>query len=167
MGGKFGNRNKSKPPVERLDRSHRRLEERLAELVSCAALIAEGKDLAASWEAAKDVLAYLERAGVRHEEDEEETVFPRLAAFATLRPLLKDLRAEHRSQRKHIGELAKLVKAPKQAGASSKLSRVAAKLEESYTAHIRREDKELLPAIKRHLGDSTAEMAAEMAARRS
>jgi hemerythrin-like domain-containing protein len=168
MGGKFRNRNKSRPPVERLDRSHRRLEERLEELVACAAEIVEGKELRASWDAVADVLAYLERAGVRHEEDEEETVFPRLAGVVALRPLLKALRTEHRSQRKLVNDLAKVVGAQKESPAGAKLSKLAAKIQASYQAHVEREDAELLPAITRYIDAAgEAEMAAEMAERRS
>lgn len=140
----------------------------MEELEGAATGIAAGESLPANWELATDVLAYLERAGVRHEEDEEETVFPRLAHLPALRPLLKTLRAEHRSQRKLVAQLADLVSAQAESGTARKLSRLAAKLQTSYQAHITREDAELLPAMKRYLdADSEAEMAAEMAARRS
>lgn len=79
MGGNFKSRKRNKTALERLDRCHRRLEERLRELVESSAAIASGDASDEHWEVVEEVLAYLERAVVRHEEDEEASVFPRLA----------------------------------------------------------------------------------------
>ena len=167
MGGKFKNRNKSKPPLERLDRSHRRLEERLQELQASAKAIQQGKSPGAHWASVADVLAYLERAGVRHEEDEEETVFPRLSGRVALRPLLDRLRSDHLGQRKLVNALAKVVAARKTPKSVQRLSEISQELRADYLNHIKLEDSQLLPAIARHIGvDEQIAMAAEMAERR-
>lgn len=153
--------------MERLERCHRRLEERLEELDASATALRRSGAVGAHWSSVADVLAYLERAGVRHDEDEEQSVFPRLASHASLRPLLKRLRADHRSQRALVVALAKLVAAPKTKKSVQTLSEITRALRAEYLAHIRREDSQLLPAIAQHIGEhEQAIMAAEMAARR-
>ncbi len=176
MGGKFGNRNKLKAPLERLDRSHRRLEERLEELRKSSAAISDSTALARNWLVVADVLAYLERAAMRHEEDEEESVFPRLQAHPALRPMLDRLRGDHQSQRKLVQRLAKVLadamplsdaKTADATAAAQKLAKVSAELQANYLDHIKREDHQLLPAIHRHISAAEqAKMATEMAARR-
>ncbi len=167
MGGKFKNKNKVKTPLERLDKSHRRLEERLEELQASTAALQRGGSQGAHWDSVADVLAYLERAGVRHAEDEEETVFPRLALHPRLRPLLTRLRSDHKAQQKFVTALAKIVVAPKTQKSVLALTKITKALRADYLDHIRREDRQLLPAIARHISaPEQALMAAEMAARR-
>jgi iron-sulfur cluster repair protein YtfE (RIC family) len=167
VGGNFKNRKKARTALERLDRCHRRLEERLEELSTSAEAIARGKSPAASWKVVSDVLDYLQRAIVRHEDDEEESVFPRLEQHPALRPLLNRLRGDHESQRKLVGRLAKLVADHTAPESAAGLERVATALRTSYLDHIKREDHQLLPAIARHIDAETqAEIAMEMAERR-
>jgi two-component system nitrogen regulation response regulator GlnG len=59
MGGKFNNRGKPKTPTERLDRSHRRLEERLAELCLSAGAIRRADEVDEHRPVVADVLDYL------------------------------------------------------------------------------------------------------------
>lgn len=167
MGGNFKNRKRSRPPAERLERSHRRLEERLEELAQSALALAVKPSSSTAWACVEDVLVFLEDNGMRHEEDEEKSVFPRLAAQPGLRLLLSRLRAEHRLQRKLVSSLAKIVANRKAAGAAGKVSAISSRLQESYLAHIQCEDEELLPAMSRYMdSEQEAEMTAEMAARR-
>jgi iron-sulfur cluster repair protein YtfE (RIC family) len=167
VGGNFKKRKKTKTALERLDRCHRRLEERLEELTDSADKISRGKSLARSWESVGDVLDYLQRAIVRHEEDEEASVFPRLATHPALRPLLNRLRGDHESQRKLVGRLAKLVDDHESPDSALRLKKVSAALSTSYLDHIKREDHQLLPAIARHISAEEQEaIALEMAERR-
>lgn len=167
MGGNFNKRKKSKTALERLERCHRRLEERLEELTASADAIARGKSPARHWETVSEVLDYLQRAVVRHEEDEEESVFPHLATHPALRPLLNRLRGDHQSQRKLVGRLAKLVDDHGAPDSPARLKKVCAALSTNYLDHIKREDHQLLPAITRHISaELQAQIAAEMAERR-
>ncbi len=167
MGGNFQNRGKSKTALERLDRSHRRVEERLAELSASAAAIAGGEQIDEHWPLVEEVLSYLQRASLRHEQDEEDSVFPRLRQHAALRPLLDRLTGDHRSQRKLVAKLAKLVSAAEKPATGRALVKLSTALSASYQDHIEREDRQLLPAIARHISsEEQAEIAKEMAARR-
>ncbi len=168
MGGKSNKGRKSlKEPVERLNHNHRRLELRLVELRQYASEIADGESGAEeSWDGVADVLAYLQRSVVRHELDEEESVFPHLAEHPALRPLLQRLRDDHVSQGNKVSELEKLSDARDNRN-STKLLRVTKVLQTLYLDHIKREDRELLPAITRHLSSSQLlAIANEMAERR-
>ena len=75
-------------PFAQLERCHRRLEERIAELAR-----APGDP-----DARARFFEFLDRSIRRHEDDEEESLFPRLAGVAELAPVIASLRAEHRAQ---------------------------------------------------------------------
>src|SRR5919198_6186334 len=64
--------------IEMLERSHRQVEERLAQLQRACSAIVRERGGAGELAAIDDALAYLERSAARHEEDEEESLFPRL-----------------------------------------------------------------------------------------
>ena len=65
-----------------LERSHRRLEERLADLTRAAGDIVRERAEAGAIEQVDAVLDYLERSAARHETDEEESLFLRLRRHA-------------------------------------------------------------------------------------
>ncbi len=169
MGGK-GNRgrNRIKAPLVRLDHCHRNLEAKLEELLEHSAAISTGADTSeAPWDAVAEILAYLQRSVVRHELDEEESVFPRLASHPALRPLIERLRGDHLSQGKLVRSLETLLQTRNKKNSQSKLATLVASLRHSYLDHLRREDRELLPAIARHISkEQQDEMALEMAQRR-
>ncbi len=170
MGGKSKNR-ANKAPVERLEHSHRRLEERLEELKSFVDAIVTGRQVEENWAAIADLVDYLNRSVLRHEEDEELSVFPRLRSHPTLRPLLQRLSDDHISQRKLVDKLAQLVEtrgeAKSAAATHARLQRVCKSLSAAYLDHIAREDRQLLPAIARHCSaEDEVAMAQEMGARR-
>ena len=75
-------------PFEQLVRSHRRLEECLAALVAIAS--SESIDAGAVGE----VFEFLTRQGRRHEDDEEQTLLPRLAHVPELEGVLATLSAD-------------------------------------------------------------------------
>ena len=145
-------------------RSHRRLEERLDELQMASG----GADTPAAADIARDVAAFFARAVRRHEEDEEQSLFPRLGKVASLAPSLERLAREHREHEKLHAELDAL--AEKLAGgedALRELGRVADALTQAYRTHIEEEENVLFPAARAALDDSgKAEIVREMQARR-
>lgn len=166
MGGTFKNR-RGKPPIERLEHSHRRLEQELEELGTRVAAIGRGEALAENWSAIAEVVDFLNRSVVRHEQDEEESVFPRLSSHPTLRPLLQRLRDDHASQQNLVAKLAQLVEQQDLVTSSSRLKRTSQRLIAAYLDHIAREDRQLLPAIARYCSaDDQTAMGEEMGARR-
>lgn len=153
--------------MERLEHSHRRLEGELEELqvrVKSVSLAPEGDE---DWQAIAAIAEYLGRSGVRHEDDEELSVFPRLQSHPTLRPLLQRLRDDHVSQRKLVSKLVKLIENRDQPGTVGRLQRTSHALIAAYLDHIAREDRQLLPAIARYCSSvDESQMAEEMKARR-
>src|SRR4051812_22871089 len=96
-------------PFSMLRSSHRRLEERLAELATAARALDDPAQADAALGVCEDVLAYFGRAVTRHEDDEERSLFPRLAPFAELAPALAALATEHVEQHRLVAELGDLV----------------------------------------------------------
>jgi hemerythrin-like domain-containing protein len=155
-----------------LERSHRRLEERISELQRAAGAILRERADTGDLAAVDDVLAYLERSAVRHETDEEESLFPRLRVHRELRPLLAELSAEHDLHRQIVAHLrtqrSGWPPGGPDAGDGAALAMTTGELARAYRAHIEREERELLPAARDHL--SRSELAAirlEMERRRN
>jgi hemerythrin-like domain-containing protein len=171
VGGRFdrGRGRQQKDPIERLDRSHRRLEEQLDRFGPIVDAVKRGE--AEGWSELDDIIRYLNEATLRHESDEEESVFPHLQAHPALRPLLERLSVDHASQRNLIETVNEIVsgldrKRPNPASLA-RLARKFRTLAASYRDHIKREDRELMPAIQRYLSEADrAAIGAEMLARR-
>jgi hemerythrin-like domain-containing protein len=141
-------------PFERLTNTHRRIEERLAELEHAAGQ--------ADLSTMADVLGFFDRAGARHHEDEERSLFPRLRGDAHIAPLLTALEAEHRE---HDDARAALQAA--HAEGAHAVGPAVERFCSLYRAHIEREEKELFPAARAALDDGAKrEMAKEMEDRR-
>jgi hemerythrin superfamily protein len=142
---------KADDPFEMLLRCHRRLEERLDEL-------AAAKDR----ETIEDVLHFFGRAILRHEADEETSLFPRLKnCDAVIAALTK----EHREQEKLHVELQHIAAGWPQT--ESRLPDLVSRLLAAYGAHAEREEKELFPAARQQLGETElADMLREMDQRR-
>jgi hemerythrin-like domain-containing protein len=144
-------------PFEQLTRSHRRLEQALSALVDAA----RGDRLDET--TARDVADFLARQVRRHEADEEESLFPRLATVAELAPILDQLRAEHVT---HLALHERLERALS-ASELDEIRRVAAALEDAYRTHIDVEEAVLFPTARRTLKEpDLAAIVDEMQARR-
>jgi hemerythrin-like domain-containing protein len=140
-------------PFEMLERCHRRLEETLATLAT------------PTRQAVDEALAFIDRAVKRHEDDEEQSLFPRLARVPQLAPLLDRLTVQHRDQTALVEELRTLMAAAKPD--DQRLRQVCARLADAYRQHIAVEERELFPAAKAALdADDLGGMASEMEARR-
>ena len=155
-------------PFEQLERSHRRLEERLEDLTAIAR---EARNAAADVDAIRDVAGFFARAVRRHEEDEEGSLFPRLRERAELGPLLDRLATEHREHlalhAKLDGLVEKLHRRPDDAPAIAELGVVAEALVDAYRAHVSDEESTLFPAARVALDEAQLDaIAREMQERR-
>jgi hemerythrin-like domain-containing protein len=140
-------------PFEMLERCHRRLEETLEMLRT------------PTRQTLDEALAFIDRAVKRHEDDEEQSLFPRLSRVPQLAGLLDRLTVQHRDQTAIIDELRMLMDAAQPDDAA--LAGVVARLDAAYRAHIALEERELFPAAKAALdADDLGGMASEMDARR-
>jgi hemerythrin-like domain-containing protein len=140
-------------PFEMLERCHRRLEETLESLRT------------PSRQALDEALAFIDRAVKRHEDDEEQSLFPRLSRVPQLAGLLDRLTIQHRDQTALVEELRMLLGAatPDEA----RLRDVVERLDAAYRQHINIEERELFPAAKAALdADDLGGMASEMDSRR-
>ena len=158
-------------PFVRLESTHRRIEQRLAALEQAASEVDDSALRPDALGTIYDVMGFLARGAVRHHEDEERSLFPRLREVPELGELLKVLEEEHRVHDAVYAELAAYVRAwpdegPDRAG-EAHLRALVRRLGEVYAAHIQREERELFPVARRLLGaDVVATMGAEMIARR-
>ena len=148
-------REEAKDPFVQLERCHRRLEE------ACDALgpATETEDRATL----EDVAAFLARQIRRHEDDEDESLFPRLAGNAELKPALERLTREHQDH----AELQSRFRQALEAGSWVDLRAVSDELVRAYRDHIALEEGTVFPAARAALGpDDLAAMRVEMDARR-
>jgi len=136
-----------------LERCHRRLEETLDRLRT------------PSRQELDEALAFVDRAVKRHEDDEEQSLFPRLSRVPQLAGLLDRLTIQHRDQTALVEELRAQLGAAKPDEA--RLRDVVERLDAAYRQHINIEERELFPAAKAALdADDLGGMAAEMESRR-
>lgn len=159
-------------PFAQLERSHRRLEERLADL-QAAAREAEGTGRA-DVALLRDVADFFARAVKRHEDDEERSLFPRLAHDASLVGIGARLAAEHRDHEVLHARLDRAVDAidradgpPEEKAAIAELVLVSDALAAAYRTHVEAEERALFPAARAALDAGALEaIAREMAERR-
>jgi iron-sulfur cluster repair protein YtfE (RIC family) len=154
MGGKFNGRRIGRTDAfAMLDSSHRRLEERVADLLKAAGAIARGRGRATHLDTIAEVLDYFDRAAVRHEADEEESVFPRLDKRKSAR-LVTTLTKEHKMHRKLIKKLRTVFSnftSEPTATEGAALLRMATELDAAYRGHIDLEEAELMPVMRDQL----------------
>ena len=147
--------------LDRLMSSHRRIEERLEELDRIARA---GEGRAALEEAIREI----ERSAGRHEEDEEASLFPRLAGEAGIAGAIARLREEHEEQRRLHADLRAIVGGPAaESGSEGEVTAGIARLRAAYARHIALEEQEVFPAARRALGAGDLEaISGEMEERR-
>src|SRR6185369_12239361 len=116
-------------PFEMLERCHRRLEETLDRLRT------------PSRQELDEALAFVDRAVKRHEDDEEQSLFPRLSRVPQLAGLLDRLTIQHRDQTALVEELRAQLGAAKPDEA--RLRDVVERLDAAYRQHINIEEREL------------------------
>ncbi|RMH38452.1 MAG: hypothetical protein D6689_19605 [Deltaproteobacteria bacterium] len=158
-------------PFAMLERSHERLQQQLDTLLGAAAVLNDDPADAGARRAVVAVSEFLTRAAVRHEQDEEQSLFPRLAdAGADLAALLDRLAVEHRAHETLHNQLADIAAScdrPLSAATVAELSDIAMTLAQVYAKHIETEETLLFPAARAHLDAAArAAIAAEMQARR-
>jgi hemerythrin-like domain-containing protein len=163
IGGKAAGLDK---PLEHLTACHRRIEQRLATLVRAGEVFESNPTEAR--QAIANSLAFLESSGVRHTQDEEASLFPRL--LPKLNPedaaFVEALEAEHKEADAVFTELRELA-ANISSGNRERYLDAAQRLQAIYSGHIAIEDSRLNPLAAGKL--DTAELAAiaeEMRARR-
>jgi hemerythrin-like domain-containing protein len=134
---------------------HRRIEQRLAALpkiISALRSSPEGGDEDALG-ALSDVLRYFDNGARRHHEDEEASIFPRLAGDES-RELLATLADEHRTHEAiylAFRTVAQRILDTPAEGAplADELAMHTRALTEVYQSHIAREEKDLVPLIRK------------------
>ncbi|MCC6585599.1 MAG: hemerythrin domain-containing protein [Bryobacterales bacterium] len=129
-------------PLEHLTACHRRIEQRL-ELLVKAGEVFEMNPTAAR-EAIQSACAFMERSGVQHTEDEEQSLFPRLAPHleAGEAEFVGALEAEHKVADAAYARLQQAI-----AGLPESLAEyceAAKSLREIYQRHIAVEDDKLM-----------------------
>jgi hemerythrin-like domain-containing protein len=175
VSGKSGKSGKSDRPADpepapfaQLERSHRRLEERLGEL---AQLSEDARGGRVDVGALADIAAFFARAVRRHEEDEEVSLFPRLRELGVAADLLERLANEHREHEALHARLDRAIdgldRDPPDAGAIEEVRATADALTAAYRTHIEDEEKALFPAARAALdGDAIDAITREMSERR-
>ncbi len=161
-------RREGRDPFEQLERSHRRLEERLEDL---SAIAREAHGASADVDAIKDVAAFFARAVRRHEDDEESSLFPRLRGDSALGPLLDRLASEHREHlvlhERLDAVILTLDRTADDAAAIAELGVIANALASAYQAHVAAEEGTLFPAARALIDEPAREaMSREMQERR-
>jgi len=140
-------------PFEMLEHCHRQLEETLAALAE------------PTRQALDEALEFIDTSVLRHEEDEERSLFSRLARVPMLAPLLDRLTVQHRDQTATIEELRAILADPQPN--ERRLRNVVAELRAGYAEHIALEERYLLPAARAAFdADDFGNIASEMEARR-
>lgn len=149
---------------------HDRILQRLDTLERVAGSIETNRDEALR--AAQAVIRFFDTNGNWHTQDEEESLFPRLAATAGSEDLnyLTELEAQHQTAEQVYAELKQtllLLSGNPDAEAMARFRSLAAQLCAIYRAHIASENQRLIAISARILTkEQIAEMALEMKLRR-
>lgn len=147
-------KNTLEAPIEHLLACHRRIEQKLDTLMRALGTPGDESDAAIA-----RVFHFFDTNGMLHTQDEEESIFPRLAprVSASETALLNALQAEHEAIEALYARVA-----------SGDHSRDAVReLVDRYHTHIAREDSELIALLRKHLGeDDLRAISQEMKQRR-
>jgi hemerythrin-like domain-containing protein len=157
--------------LARLERSHRRHDEMVTNLVEAARRIAAGRPDDGDLERVREAVAFLESAVTRHFLDEDGSVFPRLSTRRPeLAPELASLSAEHKDQTTLQRAVATAAHAVTNGGlrpsSGKELLDAAMALADAHSSHVGREDTVLAFAQGALTADDDAVIVAEMETRR-
>lgn len=156
-------------PLGLLSACHGRIERQLATLERLQRHLPENGCDADARAAALGILRYFDGAAPHHHADEEQSLFPRLAAAVPGRAdrLIAELAREHETLAANWRHLRPLL-AGIAAGACANLSpKQVAAVRRAYDAHIAKEETELIPLAAQTFDAGTlATIGREMAARR-
>src|SRR5262245_23622889 len=130
-----------------LEACHRRIERNLETLRRAAAALPD--DAAAALDALAQVMAYFDGAGVRHHQDEEFSLFPRIMGEDTA-ALLGRLEADHRTHEAiYLAVRTVISRVRDEPGLAGRLApelaEHAAAMDAAYRDHIRVEEADLFP----------------------
>jgi len=156
-------------PLGMLAACHRRIERQLGTLDRLQRHLPEHGCDEDARAAARAILRYFDNAAPNHHADEEESVFPRLAAVAPAEAagLIAALERDHETLTANWRRLRPQL-AGIEAGERANLdAKEVEQVRAAYDAHIAREEGELIPLAAKTLGtDAIAAIGREMAARR-
>lgn len=155
-------------PIEHLMACHRRIEQRLDTLVASAARF--GTDPSEALAAIAGSLRFLDTNGVRHTEDEENSLFPRLRGKLSEQEnvFVESLEDQHDEAAQIYARLKALASQLPSADLLPQYTTCAENLRALYREHIRSEDEILTVLAKRSLDAAELrEIAAEMRERRA
>jgi hemerythrin-like domain-containing protein len=155
-------------PLEMLKACHGRIERQLATLARLQRWLPQHGCDDDARTAARAILRYFDLAAPNHHADEEQSVFPRLAATApSAKPLLGDLERDHAALAQGWMRLRPLL-AGIAAGARANLSaKEVLAMRRAYESHIAREENDLIPlAASTFDAQTLAAIGREMAGRR-
>jgi hemerythrin-like domain-containing protein len=128
-------------PLAALLHCHDKMRERLDSLERAAAALASDPEPA--FAAIREVLDHFARAGVRHTEDEEGSVWPRVRG-AALEPALEELSTEHRAVEAILLALRDTVTREVAEDSAAHARAFAA----AYREHLRKEEEQVFPALR-------------------
>lgn len=152
-------------PFARLERAHREIEARVAELERAADQTNQDALRTRALESLAASLAYFRGPGAIHHADEEHTLFPRLRPLEGFAQMLAAFDFQHQMNDTAFAELQAAFDAY-QPGASSRLPELAHRFAELQRAHILAEERVLLPQAARALTrDEVRQIGDEMARR--
>jgi hemerythrin-like domain-containing protein len=154
-------------PLRQLAQCHEKIGAHLAQLEAFAA--ADDAGLEERRAAVQSIVRWFETNGLRHRVDEDESLFPRLAAVAAGEPdvgaALRTLVGEHGAEDALVAELAAALGAGPDRGVAG-LREAARCLVAHYRRHLEVEDRVVLPAAARALDAQTLQQVGEEMERR-
>lgn len=154
-------------PLGLLYACHRRIERQLASLERLRRHLPEHHADADARAGARAILRYFDAAAPHHHADEEVSLFPRLATAApALTAVTRSLQRDHRRLDARWIKLRPLLAAIATGNGAFLPGKGVAAFCEAYTAHLQREEAEVLPAAGELLDAATLRVIGQEMARR-
>lgn len=157
-------------PLGMIRACHRRIERQLATLDRLQRHLPEHGCDDDARAAARAILRYFDTSAVHHHADEEESLFPRLAAAAghEAQAIAAELERDHEVLAERWARLRPLLVGIASGQRAVLAPKDVTDMREAYDRHIVREETELLPIASAQLGAAALkEIGQEMAARRN